>query len=157
MSQEGASGQDIPMIPASSEPTRSVYWTRRRILTYIVIPWAFILPIIILHLFVVVYPALQGVYYAFTDWSGIGEAQFVGLGSFDFLKNFAERADFVGVLFRHANVPHAVMAEVQHHAVRAGGDDDAQAAVAEQRPLEKLDGGLVQDNRMVLGAFIGVE
>ena len=28
-------------------------------------------------------PATQGVYYSFTDWSGIGEAEFIGLRNFE--------------------------------------------------------------------------
>jgi raffinose/stachyose/melibiose transport system permease protein len=56
------------------------------------LPWLFILPITLLHLAVVVIPVIQGMYYAFTDWSGIGEAEFVGLDNFR--KLFFEDVNF---------------------------------------------------------------
>lgn len=60
-----------------------------------VLPWLFILPITLLHLVVVVFPALQGLYYAFTKWSGIGRAQFVGLKNFhDLLLDLSFRQAF---------------------------------------------------------------
>jgi raffinose/stachyose/melibiose transport system permease protein len=55
---------------------------RYRLVHYVAIPWLFILPILLLHLFVVAIPALTGVYYSLTDWSGIGEAKFIGLENF---------------------------------------------------------------------------
>ena len=57
-------------------------WTRQRILRRIVIPWVFLLPILTLHAIVVLIPALQGVYYSFTKWSGVGPAEFIGLENF---------------------------------------------------------------------------
>jgi raffinose/stachyose/melibiose transport system permease protein len=57
-------------------------WTRHRFIHVVVIPWAFMLPILLLHALVVLVPAVQGVYYSFTEWSGIGEAKFVGLENF---------------------------------------------------------------------------
>jgi raffinose/stachyose/melibiose transport system permease protein len=76
-----ASGVSVDEIrPAAA--ASGVYWTRRRILVMVVIPWLFLLPILILHAFVVLFPAIQGIYYAFTDWSGIGRAEFVGLQNF---------------------------------------------------------------------------
>src|SRR5262245_22570689 len=56
--------------------------TRYRLVHYVAIPWLFILPILLLHIFVVAIPALTGVYYALTDWSGMGEASFIGLENF---------------------------------------------------------------------------
>ena len=55
---------------------------RYRRLHYVVIPWLFILPILLIHIFVVAIPALTGVYYSLTDWSGIGAANFIGLENF---------------------------------------------------------------------------
>jgi raffinose/stachyose/melibiose transport system permease protein len=46
------------------------------------VPWLFILPILAIHIFVVAIPALTGLYYSLTEWSGIGAAEFVGLENF---------------------------------------------------------------------------
>jgi raffinose/stachyose/melibiose transport system permease protein len=48
----------------------------------VAIPWLFILPLLLLHIFVVAIPAVTGVYYSLTDWSGIGAANFIGLENF---------------------------------------------------------------------------
>jgi raffinose/stachyose/melibiose transport system permease protein len=48
----------------------------------VAIPWVFLLPILLLHALVVLIPAIQGVYYSFTKWSGLGPAQFIGLENF---------------------------------------------------------------------------
>jgi raffinose/stachyose/melibiose transport system permease protein len=63
------------------------------------IPWAFILPVVILHAFVVLFPAVQGVYYSFTDWSGIGEAKFIGLENYRVM--LTEDADYQAALVRN--------------------------------------------------------
>ncbi len=55
---------------------------RRRIFRKKVVPWLFILPILLLHFIVVIVPSVQALYYALTDWSGIGAAEFVGLQNF---------------------------------------------------------------------------
>ncbi|UCC53595.1 MAG: sugar ABC transporter permease [Anaerolineaceae bacterium] len=52
-------------------------WFRRKIL-----PWLFILPITILYAMVVIGPALSAIGYSLTDWSGIGDANFIGLENF---------------------------------------------------------------------------
>ncbi|MCY3945883.1 MAG: sugar ABC transporter permease [Anaerolineaceae bacterium] len=44
--------------------------------------WLFILPVVLLNLVVIVGPAFFGVYIAFTDWSGVGSMNFVGLENF---------------------------------------------------------------------------
>ena len=56
--------------------------TRYRLFSKVIVPWLFILPILLIHLFVVAIPALSGVYYSLTEWSGIGEANFIGLENF---------------------------------------------------------------------------
>lgn len=61
-------------------PTHSL-WQGQRFRKQ-VLPWLFIAPITLLHLIVVVGPSLSGVYYALTDWSGYGEAEFIGLQNF---------------------------------------------------------------------------
>jgi raffinose/stachyose/melibiose transport system permease protein len=47
-----------------------------------ILPWLFILPILLLHLIVVIGPSLAAFYYSLTDWSGMGAADFVGLENF---------------------------------------------------------------------------
>lgn len=46
-------------------------------------PWWFVLPALLLFVFVVLVPSARGVYYAFTDWDGLDpQFSFVGLGNF---------------------------------------------------------------------------
>jgi len=47
-----------------------------------IMPWLFILPVLSLYLLVVVGPSLFAVGYSLTDWSGIGDAEFIGLENF---------------------------------------------------------------------------
>ena len=51
---------------------------RRRAL----VAWAFLAPLLILNVLVVLGPSIATVYYSFTDWSGIGPASFIGLGNY---------------------------------------------------------------------------
>ncbi len=44
--------------------------------------WFFLLPLIAVNAFVVFVPSLSAVYYSFTDWSGIGDAEFIGLENY---------------------------------------------------------------------------
>lgn len=54
--------------------------TRRR--KYGLIAWAFMLPFFLVNFVVVLGPSLSTFYYAFTDWSGVGPAHFIGLANF---------------------------------------------------------------------------
>lgn len=45
--------------------------------------WGFIAPAIVVYAVVVLYPSIAGVFYAFTDWRGIGGYSFVGFDNFD--------------------------------------------------------------------------
>lgn len=45
--------------------------------------WAFLLPVLIINAVVVIIPSAIGVSYAFTDWNGIGAANWVGLDNFN--------------------------------------------------------------------------
>jgi len=47
-----------------------------------VVPWLFVLPIILINVVVVIGPSLGAFYYSLTDWSGIGPAEFIGLENF---------------------------------------------------------------------------
>jgi raffinose/stachyose/melibiose transport system permease protein len=51
---------------------------RRRAL----VAWGFLAPLLILNVIVVLGPSIATVYYSFTDWSGIGPANFIGLGNY---------------------------------------------------------------------------
>jgi raffinose/stachyose/melibiose transport system permease protein len=44
--------------------------------------WPFIVPALIVYAVVVLYPSVAGIFYAFTDWRGIGGYRFVGLDNF---------------------------------------------------------------------------
>ena len=44
--------------------------------------WIYVLPLIILNVVVMLGPALGSVYYAFTEWSGIGPAKWIGWANF---------------------------------------------------------------------------
>ena len=44
--------------------------------------WLFLLPLIAVHVLVVLGPSVAAVYYAFTDWTGVGGANFVGIDNF---------------------------------------------------------------------------
>ena len=44
--------------------------------------WLFILPILLLHIFTILVPALVGIYFSLTDWSGFGPATFIGLENY---------------------------------------------------------------------------
>ena len=52
------------------------HWRRR------VTPWLFMAPILLLNLLVVLGPSVASVYYAFTDWSGVGRPRWIGLANF---------------------------------------------------------------------------
>ena len=63
-----------------------------------VIAWAFMLPLIGVNVLVVLGPSLFAVYYSFTDWNGIGGAQWVGLANYTEL--FGD-ADFRNALWHN--------------------------------------------------------
>ncbi len=46
------------------------------------IGWAFLAPLLILNIVVVLGPSIATVYYSLTDWSGLGPAEFVGLENY---------------------------------------------------------------------------
>jgi len=64
-----------------SRPGRRVRrQTRRR--KRMLVAWAFMLPFFLVNFIVVLGPSLSTFYYAFTDWSGVGPARFIGLANF---------------------------------------------------------------------------
>lgn len=60
--------------------------------------WLFMLPLIIINVFVVLIPTLFAVYYSFTDWSGFGAAKFTGLVNYQRLLSDPE---FLGALWHN--------------------------------------------------------
>jgi raffinose/stachyose/melibiose transport system permease protein len=55
---------------------------RSRDLRRAIVPWLFVLPILLLHGLVIVGPSISGLYYSLTKWSGIGPAEYIGLENF---------------------------------------------------------------------------
>lgn len=53
-----------------------------------VVGWAFLAPLLLLNLLVVLGPSIATVYYSLTDWSGLGPAKFIGLENYT--KAFAD-------------------------------------------------------------------
>ncbi len=87
MSREAAPPRAKPISPPEQEiavpaPGKAAGRSRHRLFSNVIIPWLFILPILVIHIFVVALPALSGVYYSLSEWSGIGEAKFIGLENF---------------------------------------------------------------------------
>jgi len=68
----------LPASPASrTRPqSRQVFFRKK------VVPWLFVLPILLINVAVVLGPALSAVYYSMTNWSGLGPAEWVGLANF---------------------------------------------------------------------------
>ena len=46
------------------------------------VPWLFVLPILLLHLVVKIAPSISAIFYSMTDWSGFGEVKFIGLENY---------------------------------------------------------------------------
>jgi raffinose/stachyose/melibiose transport system permease protein len=55
---------------------RSRFWRRE------IFPWVLLAPALLLNIVVVLVPALSAIYFAFTDWPGLGPARWVGLANF---------------------------------------------------------------------------
>ena len=47
-----------------------------------VVPWLFILPILLLHFFIVGFSSVSAFYYSLTEWSGIKKPKFIGLENY---------------------------------------------------------------------------
>ena len=99
MQRDSATLNDSKDAKAPRAPRFGPKWTRYRLMRYYIVPWIFLVPILALHAFVVVIPAIQGVYYSFTDWSGIGEAKFIGLRNFE--EMFFEDQSYIDALSRN--------------------------------------------------------
>jgi raffinose/stachyose/melibiose transport system permease protein len=77
-----------PIIQSRSVDRRNAFIRRK------IVPWLFVLPILLINVVVVAGPALSSVYYSMTKWNGIGTPQWVGLQNFQTL--------FVDPGFHHA-------------------------------------------------------
>lgn len=51
------------------------------------VPWLFLLPLLFMNVLVAIGPAFSAIYLAFTDWRGLGDANFIGLENFERLLN----------------------------------------------------------------------
>lgn len=70
-----ALARSLPLERSRQDRWRAV--VRRR-----VVPWLFVLPILLIHAVVVIGPALSAFYYSMTDWGGIGAAEWIGLENY---------------------------------------------------------------------------
>jgi raffinose/stachyose/melibiose transport system permease protein len=91
----------------------------------VVIPWLFVLPIMLINVVVVIGPSAGALYYSLTDWSGVGPAEFIGLGNFRnilfhdldyrraFLNNLSWLAFFLTVPFAVSLFAASMLARIQ--------------------------------------------
>ncbi|MFN8486066.1 MAG: sugar ABC transporter permease [Caldilineaceae bacterium] len=63
-------------ITTNNKQRRATDWRRA------LVPWLFLLPLLVINLVVVLGPSIGSIFYAFTEWSGVGPAKFVGLANF---------------------------------------------------------------------------
>jgi len=63
------------LVRATSSQKRRNRWRELR-------PWFFLAPLLLLNLVVIITPSLLSVRYAFTEWTGIGPARYIGLANF---------------------------------------------------------------------------
>jgi raffinose/stachyose/melibiose transport system permease protein len=57
------------------------FWQRARFRRRVV-PWLFVLPMLVVNVAVIAGPAVASVYYSMTSWTGIGAAEFTGLANY---------------------------------------------------------------------------
>jgi raffinose/stachyose/melibiose transport system permease protein len=62
------------------------------------VAWTFMLPLVLVNLLVIVGPATATIYYSFTEWSGIGPAEFVGLQNY---RQMLTSGEFYGALLHN--------------------------------------------------------
>ncbi len=75
-----ASLQDGPDNLTTYSNTERSKW--KRIRRKYVVPWLFVLPIMLINIVVIIGPSASAVYYSLTEWSGIGAAEFIGLENY---------------------------------------------------------------------------
>ncbi len=79
--------------PSRKRAGRTPRQRRRKI-----IAWSFMLPLVIVNVIVIVGPAIATIYYSFTEWSGIGPAEFVGLQNY---RQMLTSGEFYGALLHN--------------------------------------------------------
>jgi raffinose/stachyose/melibiose transport system permease protein len=67
----------MPVAGSLDDATR-----RRRRWRKAIVPWLFLAPVLILNVVVILGPSIGSAFYAFTEWSGLGPAKWVGLANF---------------------------------------------------------------------------
>jgi len=75
----------IESVPGEVDRTSrspDVPWYKRPFFRKNILPWLFIAPITILYIMVVLGPSITAIGFSLTDWSGIGQAEFIGLENF---------------------------------------------------------------------------
>jgi raffinose/stachyose/melibiose transport system permease protein len=73
--------QEVPDRPSSKRRKKkrgfgSVFFEKE------IVPWMFLLPVLVLNLLVMLGPSAGSLYYAFTNWRGLGSAEWIGLDNF---------------------------------------------------------------------------
>lgn len=70
----------------SNQLTRALYQAKglsqKRMWRKTIMPWLFVAPLLFFNAVVILGPSLGSAYYAFTEWSGLGPAEWVGLANF---------------------------------------------------------------------------
>ena len=90
MKQEKES--DLALNKIKPQPSTGYFFRRK------IVPWLFVLPILIVFLVVVIGPSTAAMYYSFTDWNGVGKAHFVGLENYI---TFIQDADYQGAFLNN--------------------------------------------------------
>ena len=105
------------------QPVTRSWWARNY--RKVVIPWLFVLPIMLINVVVVIGPSAGALYYSLTDWSGVGPAEFIGLDNFRnilfhdldyrraFLNNLSWLAFFLTVPFAVSLFAASMLARIQ--------------------------------------------
>jgi len=57
-------------------PSRSLRFRRK------LVPWLFVLPILVIFIMVIIGPSCAALYYSFTEWNGVGLSHFIGLQNY---------------------------------------------------------------------------
>jgi raffinose/stachyose/melibiose transport system permease protein len=72
----GARGAVAPKGSSKRAPGGGLRRRRR------MVAWLFMLPLVVVNVLVILGPSVATIYYSFTDWSGLGPAEFVGLQNY---------------------------------------------------------------------------
>ena len=66
----------LPVTAPARQSRRRTFFRKK------VVPWLFVLPVLLINVAVVLGPAVSAVWYSMTEWSGIGPATFTGLDNY---------------------------------------------------------------------------